>query len=122
MRALVHEAGDQNTVTRASASEGALEVARYRRSLQSISSTVPSAPSSIAPVRLGPENTNAPAMNGLSAPSTGRNWRSAPTTPWNAGARGMLMPATLTGKRSFPVTKGLGERKSEEHTSELQSE
>src|SRR3546814_6803192 len=76
MRALVHEAGDQNTVTRASASEGALEVARYRRSLQSISSTVPSAPSSIAPVRLGPENTNAPAMNGLSAPSTGRNWRS----------------------------------------------
>src|SRR3546814_5693688 len=68
MRALVHEAGDQNTVTRASASEGALEVARYRRSLQSISSTVPSAPSSIAPVRLGPENPNAPAMNGLSAP------------------------------------------------------
>src|SRR3546814_20556522 len=72
MRALVHEAGDQNTVTRASASEGALEVARYRRSLQLISSTVPSAPSSIAPVRLGPENTHAPAMKGSSAPSTGR--------------------------------------------------
>src|SRR3546814_15433345 len=109
MRALVHEAGDQNTVTRASASEGALEVARYRRSLQSSSSTVPSAPSSIAPVRLGPATANAPALNGWSALSTGRHWRPATTTPLHDGGSDLRIPETSTGVRSFAGMRGLGQ-------------
>ncbi len=109
MRASTQELGAQNTEARDSASEVALDTARYSRSLHSTSRVVPALPSLRLPAWLGPENTKLPAMNGFSSPSNGMNWRLPATTPWNAGASGMATPRISTGVRSCSVMNGLSQ-------------